>query len=490
MNVLMIYPQYPNTFWSFKKALKFISKKAAFPPLGLLTIASMLPENWNKKVVDNNVNRLKDKEIEWADLVFVSAMIVQKDDAKEIIQRCKNKQKTVVAGGPLFTVEKEAFEDLVDHFVLNEAENSLPQFLNDLAQGKAEKVYISEQKPDITQTPVPDWSLINPKDYAAMALQYSRGCPFNCEFCDIIVMNGRIPRTKTTEQFVAEFESLYQSGWRGGLFVVDDNFIGNKSKVKQLLPELIKWQKNRGYPFQLITEASTNLADDKQLMQQMSAANFYKVFLGIETPDENSLKECGKYQNTSRDLGDSVRIIQRHGMQVMGGFIVGFDNDTESIFETQFKFIQQVGIVTAMVGLLNALPQTRLWSRLKAEDRLLSHTSGENTDGKVNFIPKMGREQLLRGYHELLTQVYSRRMYYKRINTFIHNYVPTVKSRITPAEIKALLKSMIRIGIFSRSCFLYWKLLLKTLLINRKAFPEVVELAICGLHFEKVAKRI
>lgn len=490
MKVLMIYPQYPNTFWSFKKALKFISKNAAFPPLGLLTIASMLPGNWDKKVVDNNVQELKDKDIDWADVVFVSAMIVQKDDAKQVIQRCKDREKTVVAGGPLFTVEKEAFEDLVDHFVLNEAENSLPQFVRDFEQGQAEKVYISEQKPDITQTPLPSWHLINPRDYAAMALQYSRGCPFNCEFCDIIVMNGRVPRTKNTEQFITEFESLYQAGWRGGLFVVDDNFIGNKSKVKKLLPELIKWQKKRGYPFQLITEASTNLADDKELMQQMSAANFYKVFLGIETPDENSLKECGKLQNTSRDLGEAVRTIQRHGMQVMGGFIVGFDNDTESIFETQFKFIQQVGIVTAMVGVLNAMPQTRLWSRLKAENRLLSSTSGENTDGKVNFIPKMGRDSLIKGYNELLTQVYSRRMYYKRINTFIHNYVPTVKSRVTASEVKALFKSMIRIGVFSRSCFLYWKVLFKTLIVNRKAFPEVVELAICGLHFEKVSKRV
>ena len=489
MNVLMVYPQYPNTFWSFKQALKFISKKAAFPPLGLLTIASMLPGNWNRKLVDNNVNKLKDKDIEWADVVFVSAMIVQKEDTRQVIQRCKQKQKTVVAGGPLFSVEKESFQDIVDHFIINEAENSLPQFLRDFEQGQAKKEYISEEKPDIAQTPIPSWELINSKDYAAMALQYSRGCPFNCEFCDIIVMNGRIPRTKGTEQFLKEFESLYQSGYRGGVFVVDDNFIGNKSKVKKLLPELINWQKERGYPFQLVTEASTNLADDQQLMQQMSAANFYKVFLGIETPEENSLKECGKYQNTNRDLAEAVRSIQRHGMQVMGGFIVGFDNDTESTFENQFKFIQQVGIVTAMVGLLNALPQTRLWSRLQAENRLLSHTSGENTDGNVNFIPRMGKERLIQGYKQLLTQVYSRHMYYKRINTFINNYVPTVRSRITSSEIKAFLKSAVRIGVFSRSCFLYWKLLIKTLLVNRKAFPAVVELAICGLHFEKVYKR-
>ncbi len=388
INALLIYPKYPDTFWSFKHTLKFISKKAAFPPLGLLTVASILPKEWDKRLIDVNVKKLKDEEIAWADIILISAMIVQEESAKEIIKRCKVLGKIVVVGGPAFTAQPEKFLG-VDHFVLNEAEITLPLFLKDLEEGKAKKIYTSIKRPDITKTPIPKWSLINFRDYATMAVQYSRGCPFNCEFCDIIIMNGRIPRTKTPEQIINELQSLYTAGWRGSIFVVDDNFIGNKTNVKQMLPLLITWQKEHKYPFQFLTEASLNLADDEKLMQLMSKANFNKVFLGIESPSVNSLKECGKMQNTERNLADSVKIIHKNGLQVMGGFIVGFDNDTEKIFESQIKFIQEVGIVTAMVGLLNALPQTRLWCRLKGEGRLLKDTSGENTDGSINFIPQM-----------------------------------------------------------------------------------------------------
>lgn len=485
----MVYPEYPETFWSFKHILKFIAKKASYPPLGLLTVSAMLPKEWSKRLVDLNVRELKDEDIIWADMVFVSAMIVQKKSAQEVIDRAKKMGKKVVCGGPVFTSQPEKFHG-VDHFVLNEGEVTLPLFLKDLAAGKPKHIYTSAIRPDISQTPIPDWSLIKLKDYAAMVIQYSRGCPFNCEFCDIVIMNGRGQRAKTPRQLIREFESLYAAGWQSTLFIVDDNFIGNKANVKKMLPVLIAWQKEHKYPFQLLTEASTNLADDQELMQLMSAANFYKVFLGIETPCVDSLKECGKMQNATRDLAEAVKIIQQNGMQVMGGFIVGFDNDPENIFETQIRFIQQVGVVTAMVGVLTALPRTRLWHRLKAEGRLLGETTGGNTDGQINFQPKMGQQKLIEGYKRILATIYSQKSYYQRINTFIKNYRPTVRSRITREDLRAFFLSLWRIGFVSRQSFLYWKLIIKTFLTKHKALPVVVELTIVGLHYEKVANSV
>ncbi len=488
-NILLVYPEYPQTFWSYKHALKFISKKAAFPPLGLLTVASMLPEEWGKRLVDVNVRGMEDKDIEWADMVFVSAMIVQKESAGEIIGRCKAMGKKVVAGGPAFTTQVEAFGG-VDHFVLNEAEVTLPMFLKDMKKGTLKRVYSSGKRPDITKTMPPMWSLVNFKDYATMLLQYSRGCPFNCEFCDIIIMNGRVPRTKTPGQMINEVQQLYDAGWTSSVFIVDDNFIGNKESAKKMLALLIKWQKNHKYPFKFFTEASINLAADEELMRMMSAANFDKVFLGIETPNLDSLKECSKVQNTAVDLAKAVRAIHQNGMQVMGGFIVGFDSDTESIFRKQIRFIQKTGIVTAMVGMLNALPQTRLWHRLKAEGRLHGGTSGENTDGTVNFEPVMGKQALVEGYKKMVHSIYSSKNYYRRINTFLKSYKPTARGRISKDDLSAFLKSIWKIGILSRERFLYWKLILKTSVQNRKALPVAIELAIVGMHFARISQGI
>lgn len=492
-NALMIYPKCPDTFWSFRHILKFISKKAAFPPLGLLTISPMLPKEWNKKLIDVNIRELTDEQIRWADIILISAMLVQEKSAREIIKRCKSFGKIVVAGGPAFTTQHEKFSG-VDHFVLNEAEITLPLFLRDFKMGSAKKIYTSKERPDITKTQIPDWSLINFKDYATMVVQYSRGCPFNCEFCDIIIMNGRIPRTKTPEQIINELNSLYERGWGGPVFVVDDNFIGNKTNVKKMLPILIKWQKEHHYPFNFTTEASMNLADDEELMQMMSRANFNKVFLGLETPSENSLKECGKFQNVKRNLAESVKIIHKNGMQVMGGFIVGFDSDTEHVFESQIKFIQEIGVVTAMVGILSALPQTRLWHRLKAEGRLLNDASGENTDGEINFTPKMGKEKLSSGYKKIISTIYSPKNYFKRLNTFLKHYNPKAKTKIkislqTLHMISAFFKSMWSVGIISKARFYYWKMLVKTTLTKIKALPVAVEQAICWKHFSIITQK-
>ena len=488
MNALLVYPKYPDTFWSFNHILKFISKKAIFPPLGLMTVAAMLPNEWNKKLVDVNVSELKEEQIKWADIVFISAMIVQKESVKDVIQRCKAIGKKVVAGGPFFTTGSEYFDE-VDHLVLDEAEITLPLFLEDFKNGNLKKIYSSKERPDITKTPIPLWSLINFNDYFTMAVQYSRGCPFNCEFCDIIIMNGRVPRTKNPEQLLNELQSIYDAGWRHSVFIVDDNFIGNKIKVKEMLSLLIKWQKERNYPFTLFTEASTNLADDAELMALMSAANFDKVFLGIETPDVNSLNECAKVQN-KRDLKEAVKIIHQNGMQVMGGFIVGFDSDTEDIFETQIKFIQKTGVVTAMVGLLNALPKTRLWNRLQSENRLIGIPNGENVDGTINFIPKMSKEKLVEGYKKILSSIYSPKNYYKRISILIEDYKPTVRNKITGNMLRAAFKSMWSIGILSNERFLYWKIIIKTFFTKIRAINLAFELAIYRQHFKKIVKNV
>jgi radical SAM superfamily enzyme YgiQ (UPF0313 family) len=492
MKILLVYPGYPDTFWGFKHALDFISKKASYPPLGLLTVAAMLPKEWDKKLVDMNVSVLGDEHIKWADYVFISAMITQKESTKGVIARCNKLGIKVVAGGPLFTTGYEEFKG-VDHFVLGEAEASLPQLLKDFQKDCAEQVYASDERPNITCTPIPLWNLINIKHYASIPIQYSRGCPFDCEFCDIVIMNGRVPRTKTANQLLREFDAVYKTGFRGSVFIVDDNFIGNKAKVKKMLPEIIQWQKGRRYPFLLLTEASLNLADDEDLMQMMVKAGFGKVFIGLETPIEESLAECNKVQNSNRDMVAAVKKIQNHGMQVFGGYIVGFDNDPPSVFDKQIGFIQETGVVVAMVGILDALPKTRLYERLKAEGRLLTASSGNNTDLSINFVPKMDVDILLEGYKKILRTIYSPKKYYERIINFFREYKPLRKKRgITVSEMGAFAKSIWRIGArggwHERWC--YWKLLVVSAIKYRSLFSEAVVLQIYGFHFRKIVKEL
>jgi radical SAM superfamily enzyme YgiQ (UPF0313 family) len=491
MKILFVYPKYPDTFWSFKHALKFISKKASFPPLGLLTVAAMLPEEWEKKLIDMNVSALIEEDLEWADYVFISAMVVQKKSAMEVIRRCKKLGIKVVAGGPLFTTGYEEFED-IDHFVLNEAESTLPSFLDDLKKGCAQHMYTSKEWPDLGKTPRPQWDLINMKKYASMCIQYSRGCPFNCEFCDIIVLNGHKPRTKSKDQILGELEALYAQGWRGGVFFVDDNFIGNKKRLKaEILPALIDWMKQKKYPFSFFTELSINLSDDEELMQLMVKAGFTGVFIGIETPNEDSLTECNKYLNKNRNLIACVKKMQDIGLEVQGGFIVGFDNDPLSIFESQISFIQKSGIVTAMVGLLNAPRGTRLYNRLKKEDRLLNDSSGDNTDFSLNFIPKMNVEILMNGYKKILNTIYSPKYYYKRVITFLKEYKPKrlgKKIHFKFCYFNAFFKSIWFLGIKGKERFHYWKIISWTIVRRPRFFNLAISFAIYGFHFRKIVE--
>ncbi|MBE0684445.1 MAG: B12-binding domain-containing radical SAM protein, partial [Anaerolineaceae bacterium] len=403
----------PDTFWSFKHALKFIDKKASNPPLGLITIAAMLPENWQKRLVDLNIEPLTEEALTWADFVMVSAMVVQRESTHQVIARCKEAGKTVIAGGPIFTGEYEDFP-LVDHFILNEGEITLPLFLNDWERGTLQRIYQTSKFADMSTTPPPMWELLNLKEYATMSLQFSRGCPFDCEFCNVTALLGHQPRTKNAQQLIIELDNLYALGWRDSIFLVDDNFIGNKKIIKQeLLPALIQWRKGKnGIPFS--TEASINLADDPQLMDLMAKAGFNAVFIGIETPNNNSLVECNKKQNLNRDLVESVKIIQRAGMMVQGGFIVGFDSDTNTIFEQQENFIRKAGITTAMIGLLQAPSGTRLYKRLLGEGRLLGEMTGDNADGSTNIIPHLDVQFLKSGYIKLVKQLYHPKDYYRR----------------------------------------------------------------------------
>ncbi|MBN1103659.1 MAG: B12-binding domain-containing radical SAM protein [Deltaproteobacteria bacterium] len=486
MKVLMIYPEFPDTFWSFKHALKFIHKKSAYPPLGLLTVAAMLPVQWSKRIIDLNVRRLTEKDLAWADCAFVGGMVVQKDSARQVIRRCKEAGLKVIAGGPLFTMEWDEFEE-VDHFVLNEAELTLPPFLRDFEEGQAGRFYRTSEFCAVRDTPVPLWELADLKQYAAMSIQFSRGCPFDCDFCNVTALFGRRPRIKSAGQILAELDALYRFGWRGQVFFVDDNFIGNKTYLKtQLLPALIAWRKGKkGMPFN--TEGSLNLADDPQLMEMMVDAGFDSVFIGIETPDERCLEECNKGQNRNRDMIECVKRIQRTGLQVQGGFIVGFDSDTPSIFQRQIDFIQRSGIVTAMVGLLQAPPGTKLYKRLRGEGRLAGHISGDNVDGTTNIIPKMDLNALREGYRSIMHQIYSPKLYYERVRTFLQEYKrPKFNVPMDFQRLMAVIRSSIRLGVFGQERFHYWRILLWTFLQRPGLVPLAITFTIYGYHFRRI----
>lgn len=487
MNILLIYPEFPDTFWSFKHALNFVRRKASSPPLGLVTIASMLPVEWHKRLVDLNVSPIKPDDLKWADLVFVSAMVVQRDSAFKVIDLCKDAGLTVVAGGPLFSGEYESF-DHVDHFVLNEGEITLPEFLKDWAAGNPQRIYRSADYADMAQSPVPMWELVDMDNYDSMSIQLSRGCPFNCDFCNITAMLGHRPRLKTTAQILAELDKMYALGWHRNVFFVDDNFIGNKQFLKNdLLPAIIEWRKNKP-GFKFLTEASINLADDDELMHMMAKAGFNSVFVGIETPDEDSLEECHKRQNRNRNLVDCVKAMQSNGLQVMGGFIVGFDSDKPSIFRRQIEFIQNAGIVTAMVGLLQAPNGTELYRRMERENRLVQEMSGDNADGSTNIIPKMDINILKNGYHEIVDQIYSPKLFYTRVKKFLEVYQP-VEQVVTLEiqEVLALFRSIYHIGIRGHGRRYYWRLFFWSLFKAPRKFTLAITFSIYGYHFQTVS---
>ncbi|MFC2101420.1 B12-binding domain-containing radical SAM protein [Bacteroidota bacterium] len=489
MNILLVYPECPDSFWSFKHALKFISKKAAVPPLGLITVSAMLPPTWNKRVVDMNISTLRSNDIQWADFVFISAMYIQKESVNYVIEESKKQNKTIVAGGPLFTQEYMNYPQ-IDHFILNEAEITMPLFLKDLDSGTPQRVYLTSEYADISQSPVPDFHLLAKKDYAFMNIQVSRGCPYACNFCEITALLGHKVRMKKTAQIINELDVLYhQIKWRGPVSIVDDNFIGNIREIKSnLLPAINSWMHQHKHPFTFNIETTINLADDDKLMEMLVDSGFNSTFIGIETPEEQSLHYCNKVQNKNRNLLESVKKIQRAGIQVSGGFIVGFDSDTPTVFKRQIEFIQQSGIVSAMVGLLNAPKNTRLYKQLEAEDRLTVEATGSNTDLSMNFIPKMNYNQLVEGYREIIYSIYKTKPFYARLREMLLSYNRKYK-KTAPIDFPlfmAFIKSVLVIGMLNKGKREYWKLIFWTLFRRPGSIVEAVTYTVYGYHFRKV----
>jgi len=494
-NILLVYPEVPgNTYWSFKHALKFVHKKSSMPPLGLITIAALIPQEYNLRLIDMNTGPLSENEILWADVVFISAMIIQKESFIKAVSACKRLHVPVVAGGPYPTSSYNEIHD-VDHFVLGEVEETLKTFLDDYEKGRANKIYFPGRRPDLSNSPTPRFDLLDIKAYSSMSIQYSRGCPFKCEFCDIWISYGNTPRLKPANNIILELDSLYALGWRGPVFIVDDNFIGNKKRVKdELLPVLIEWQKKHGYFFRFFTEASINLADDEELMEQMKNAGFNEVFIGIETPSRESLKETGKFHNLKSDLHEAVLKIQRHGMEVMAGFIVGFDSDKEDIFDRQISFVQKAGIPKAMVGLLIALPNTSLFSRLKQEGRIICESIGNNTHGmSTNFTTKMDIIKLKEGYKKVLDNIYDSNLknYFARCSMLLDNLGNTAffQRKVRLPEIRIFIESLFR-QIFTRYGFQYMKFLTRNFIKHRDIFAETIRFGIVGHHFHVITREM
>ncbi|MCX6270939.1 MAG: DUF4070 domain-containing protein, partial [Bacteroidetes bacterium] len=451
--------------------------------------SAMLPSSWEKKLVDMNVTKLKTSDIQWADLVFISAMYIQKESVEFVVGECVKLGVKTVAGGPLFTQEYQSFPQ-IDHFILNEAEITLPFFLNDLESGHhPHRVYKTDEYADITLTPVPDYQLLSRKDYAFMNVQVTRGCPYSCDFCEITSLLGHKVRMKTTGQVLNELDALYRLKWRGNVLVVDDNFIGNKQEIKEnLLPAMKEWMQVHKHPFVFNTETSINLADDEKLMLLMVEAGFTSTFIGVETPAEKSLQDCNKVQNINRDLLQSIKKIQKAGLQVSGGFIVGFDSDTSSVFQRQIDFIQQSGIVSAMVGLLNAPKNTKLYRRLESEKRLTNTASGNNTDYSMNFIPRMDSGELMEGYQRIIRNIYSTKPYYQRVRQFLLNYKPfTGRSRkINFTYLMGFVKSIIIIGIVNKGRAEYWKFLVWTLFRRPGLIIDALTFVVYGYHYRTI----
>jgi radical SAM superfamily enzyme YgiQ (UPF0313 family) len=495
MNALLIYPQFPETFWSFKYALSFLGKRAAQPPLGLMTVAALLPKSWKKRLVDTNVERLRDRDLDWADVVLLSGMHIQREALAAIVKRCRARGLRTVVGGPI-TSSVTTTELKADHVVIGEAESLIADLARDLELGSAKAVYQATEKPEMSTSPLPDLSLIKMKRYSTMTVQYSRGCPFNCEFCDIIEIYGRRPRTKAVAQVLAELDQLRAAGWRDAVFIVDDNFIGNKARAKELCAALAEWQRQSKTNFDFSTEASLNLADDPELMQLMKDASFKSVFLGIETPDESGLIASNKLQNTHRSLLDSIATIQSYGMQVMGGFILGFDTDRVDIFDRMVEFIQKSGIPIAMVGLLQAMPGTQLFRRLWKEGRILDAGHGNNTSEHLNFLPHMDAASLIEGYRSVLKRIYSCEAYYERVKLYLNRTMPKPGEQmpkqpwLTRDNARALVTSVVRQGVFGRQRWSYWKFLLTAATRYRRCFGAAMTLAVMGYHFQVMTHKL
>jgi len=489
MKVLLIYPEFPITFWGLQYGLQLIGKKALFPPLGLLTLAALLPNSWDLTLVDLNIDALTDRALLDADLVLCGGMLIQADSINEIIARAHDAGKRIAIGGPAPTTAPDLFPD-ADVLFQGETEGRVEELVAALETPAMEQIILPAPVgfPKMAQTRPPRFDLIDVRRYGAMSIQYSRGCPFHCEFCDIVEIYGKVPRVKSPEQVLDEFELLLAAGHRGLVFMVDDNFIGNRKAVMQLLPEVMRWQTAHGFPFELITEASLNLASDKKLLEGMVTAGFSGVFLGIESPSEVALKDANKLQNLRMDLTETVSTLTKMGLEVMGGFIVGFDSDDAGIFAIQEEFIQSQPIPFAMVGLLSALPGTQLWHRMEREGRMRDRSTGDQFE-RPNFVPSMDELTLLQGYSKLIRGIFTPTAYYARVERFIAEVGdhPVMRS-ITWRELTVFLQIVFKIGVLSPRRRQFWHLLAAASKRGPKVFHQAVAHALHGEHLIRYAQ--
>jgi radical SAM superfamily enzyme YgiQ (UPF0313 family) len=499
MRTLLIYPEFPKTFWSYEKILELVNRKVLLPPLGMVTVAALLPQRWEMKLVDRNVREVTEAEWDWAELVVISGMIVQKADMAEQIARAKQRGLPVAVGGPFASSTPDAPElNLADFKVLDEGEITLPLFIEAIERGEQQGRFSANgEKPDVTGTPVPRFDLLQLEAYDSMSVQFSRGCPFQCEFCDIIVLYGRKPRTKTPDQLVAELQSLYDLGWRRSIFLVDDNFIGNKRNAKLLLPAIKQWQIERGYPFSFATEASVDLASDDELMQMMAESRFDSVFLGIETPDEASLSIAGKHQNTRSSLEESVDRITSYGLRVMAGFIIGFDGEKTGAGDRIVTFVTRTGIPAAMMGMLQALPNTGLWHRLEKEGRLIQEKAdakGVNQTNLLNFVPTRPIRDIANEYVDAFCRLYEPNAYIDRVKHYYlkmgkplwQQYVPAAFGKAAlPAwnDVRALLIVIWRQGLKRDTRWRFWRSLLEVARKNPAVLEQFLVVLAHNEHF-------
>jgi radical SAM superfamily enzyme YgiQ (UPF0313 family) len=490
LKVLMVWPRFPSSFWSFDGILDLIRIETNHPPLGLLTVAALCPESWQLRLIDRSFEELRDADILWADLVMISGMRVQKDDIRETLLRARALGRRTMIGGPFASSEPDLLLQVADHVVVGEPDEVFPEIAADLERGSAKRLYVVNEKPDVSKTPPPRFDLLQLGKYASMGVQFSRGCPFQCEFCDIITIYGRKPRTKRPAQLLAELDRLYELGWREEVFVVDDNFIGNHKLALELARELEAWQKAHNYPMLLYTEASIDLAQKPELIDAMVKANFFYVFVGIESPSPTSLTEAKKFQNLRRDPLESVRFIQSQGLWVTAGFIIGFDSDTEEIFEQQKEFIERAAIPWAMAGFLQAPPTTPLFDRMLKEGRMLMESTATSNFDPPNFKTRLPLPVLLEGLRDVLASLYNASGFYERCYRSLLYWKPRKPQKPPQIPFRILMRvfvrSLVQQGVLSSYRKPYWKFLFRLVshwLLDLPRFSLGFAMLLSGHHF-------
>jgi len=497
IKVLMVWPRFPSSYWSLGEAAQIVPERSLVPPLGLITVAALCPKRWEIRLLDLAFQELSDEDLLWADLVMVSAMQVQRDDAHCTLERAAKLSRRTMIGGPYASSEPDALLPLADHVVVGEPDEIFPEIATDLERGSAHRLYRVMEKPDVSRTPVPRFDLLALKKYTLMAVQFSRGCPFTCEFCDIITLYGRRPRTKSPDQLIEELEALLRLGWRKEIFIVDDNFIGNHIAALELARALEQWQRQNQYPFRFGTEASIDLASRPELLDAMVKANFWRVFIGIETPSAASLKEARKFQNLRRDALDSVHFIQQHGLWVTGGFIVGFDNDAADIFDRQIEFIEHAAIPWAMTGVLQAPHTTPLYERMRREGRLIENSLGSSNFSPPNFRTVLPLPELLDGLKRMLLTLYDPRRFYKRVLDSLEHWHAQPEQRAPvlsfPYRLRVIFKSVWRQGVLPGYRRAYWHFMGRLMLrwgLDLRKRQLGFELALSGHHFINYARQV